>query len=67
MCRKLTSGEFRKQLESAIASCKSHGETDYRTVFYLIVGFGWYCFNLIMVELMATEPTEKHGKKQYPF
>jgi hypothetical protein len=25
------------------------------------------CFNLIMVEIMATEPTEKHGKKQYPF
>jgi hypothetical protein len=27
----------------------------------------WYCFNLIMVDIMATEPTEKHGKKQYPF
>jgi hypothetical protein len=31
-----------------------------------VMGKAWYCFNLILVDIMATEPTEKHGKKQYP-
>jgi hypothetical protein len=36
--QKLTSGEFQKQNEILIASCKSHGETDCQTVIYATVG-----------------------------
>jgi hypothetical protein len=37
--QKLTSGEFQKQHEIVIASCKSRVETNYQAVIYATVGF----------------------------
>ncbi|MGD8618471.1 MAG: hypothetical protein PVH54_04715, partial [Gammaproteobacteria bacterium] len=37
--QKLTRGEFQKQHEIVIASCKSRGETNYQEVIYATVGF----------------------------
>jgi hypothetical protein len=36
--QKLTSGEFQKQHDIVIASCKSWGETNYQAVIYATVG-----------------------------
>jgi hypothetical protein len=37
--QKLISGEFQRQHEIVIASCKSCGETDYQAVIHATVGF----------------------------
>ena len=40
--QKVTNGEFRKQNEILIASCKSRGEADCQAVIYATAGFPQY-------------------------
>jgi hypothetical protein len=53
----------REERGLVIPTALAHQKNGRRRDGHTCVNRPWYCFNLMMADIMATESTEKHGKK----